>query len=175
MNINRKEEHERPRPRDSVTVKECGNLIEVRYSVNAPPETVIQKLTAELYLDKRTGEVKAFRHPENRAEDKSSVAQSLCRLRDLINTNVTDPDRVLWVTLTYRENKMCIRDRDRNYTTVKRILKNPVYLGHTLLGKSKKVSVKSKKKVPVPRDDWAVTENTHPPLVSEQLYERSCV
>ena len=60
-----------------------------------------------------------------------------------------------------------------NYTTVKRILKNPVYLGHTLLGKSKKVSVKSKKKVPVPRDDWAVTENTHPPLVTQQLYERA--
>lgn len=60
-----------------------------------------------------------------------------------------------------------------NYTTVKRILKNPVYLGHTLLGKSRKVSVKSKKKVPVPRDDWAVTENTHPPLVSSALYERA--
>lgn len=60
-----------------------------------------------------------------------------------------------------------------NYTTVKRILKNPVYLGHTLLGKSKKVSVKSKKKVPVPREDWAVTENTHPPLISGQLYERA--
>ena len=60
-----------------------------------------------------------------------------------------------------------------NYTTVKRILKNPVYLGHTLLGKSKKVSVKSKKKIPVPRDDWAVTENTHPPLVSNVLYERA--
>lgn len=60
-----------------------------------------------------------------------------------------------------------------NYTTVKRILKNPVYLGHTILGKSKKVSVKSKKKVPVPRENWAVTENTHPPLVSNSLYERA--
>ena len=60
-----------------------------------------------------------------------------------------------------------------NYTTVKRILKNPVYLGHTLLGKSRKASVKSKKKVPVPRDDWAVTEGTHPPLVSNALYERA--
>lgn len=62
-----------------------------------------------------------------------------------------------------------------NYTTVKRILKNPVYLGHTLLGKSKKVSVKSKKKIPVPKEDWAVTENTHPPLVSTNLYERAQV
>ncbi|MBM6886987.1 recombinase family protein [Pseudoflavonifractor phocaeensis] len=57
-----------------------------------------------------------------------------------------------------------------NYTTVKRILKNQVYLGHTLLGKSKKASVKSKKKVPVPKEDWAITENTHPPLISESLY-----
>ena len=31
-----------------------------------------------------------------------------------------------------------------NYTTVKRILKNPVYLGHTILGKTKKASLKSK-------------------------------
>ncbi len=60
-----------------------------------------------------------------------------------------------------------------NYTTVKRILKNPVYLGHTLLGKSKKVSVKSSKKVAVPEELWAVTENTHPPLISEALYERA--
>ena len=60
-----------------------------------------------------------------------------------------------------------------NYTTVKRILKNPVYLGHTLLGKSKKVSVKSKKKVAVPRDNWAVTEDTHPPLVDQALFQRA--
>ena len=60
-----------------------------------------------------------------------------------------------------------------NYTTVKRILRNPVYLGHTLLGRSRKVSVKSKKKTPVPREAWAVTENTHPPLVTEALFERA--
>ena len=60
-----------------------------------------------------------------------------------------------------------------NYTTVKRILKNQVYLGHTLLGKSKKVSIKSKKKIAVPREDWAVTENTHPPLVSKDNFERA--
>lgn len=57
-----------------------------------------------------------------------------------------------------------------NYTTVKRILKNRVYLGHTILGKSKKVSVKSKKKVAVPKEDWAVTENTHEALISEKLF-----
>jgi len=58
-----------------------------------------------------------------------------------------------------------------NPTTVKRILKNEVYLGHTMLGRSKKVSVKSTKKVSVPKNEWAVTENTHPPLVTKQMYE----
>jgi len=60
-----------------------------------------------------------------------------------------------------------------NYTTVKRILKNRVYLGHTMLGRSRKVSVKSKKKVPIPQDDWAVTEDTHPPLVTPALFDRA--
>ena len=58
-----------------------------------------------------------------------------------------------------------------NYTTVKRILRNRVYLGHTILGKTRKVNVKSKKKVPVPQENWAVTENTHEPLVTQQQFD----
>ena len=60
-----------------------------------------------------------------------------------------------------------------NNTTVKRILKNEVYLGHTLLGRSRKVSVKSKKKVSVPEKDWAVTRGTHQPLVTAELFDRA--
>ena len=62
-----------------------------------------------------------------------------------------------------------------NYTTVKRILKNRVYLGDTILGKSKKVSVKSKKKVPIPEDEWCVTEATHEPLVDSTTFEKAQV
>ena len=58
-----------------------------------------------------------------------------------------------------------------NYTTVKRILRNRVYLGHTILGKTRKVNVKSKKKLPVPKEDWAITENTHEPLVTQQQFD----
>lgn len=58
-----------------------------------------------------------------------------------------------------------------NHTTVKRILKNEVYLGHTILGKTKKVSVKSKKKVAVPKDEWSVTKNTHEPLVTQEQFD----
>ncbi len=60
-----------------------------------------------------------------------------------------------------------------NYTTVKRILKNRVYLGHTLLGKSRKVSVKSDKKVAIPQDKWVIHENTHPPIVSDEVFARA--
>jgi DNA invertase Pin-like site-specific DNA recombinase len=59
-----------------------------------------------------------------------------------------------------------------NYTTVKRILKNEVYLGHTQLGKSQKASVKSKKKIPVEKEYWAITEHTHEPLVGPERFER---
>ncbi len=52
-----------------------------------------------------------------------------------------------------------------NSTTVRRILKNPVYLGHTVLGKSKKVSPKSDVKRRLPKEQWRVTENTHQALV----------
>lgn len=60
-----------------------------------------------------------------------------------------------------------------NGTTVKRILRNRVYLGHTILGKSRKVNVKSKKKIPVPQEEWCCTENTHEPLVTQEYFDRA--
>lgn len=58
-----------------------------------------------------------------------------------------------------------------NHTTVKRILKNQVYLGHTVLGKTRKASVKSKKKIDVPKEDWCITKDTHEPLVSQEDFD----
>ena len=70
----------------------------------SPPAITIKKLSADLYADKRTGEVKEFQHHDSRAGDKASVSQSLRKLRDLINANLENPETALWVTLTYREN-----------------------------------------------------------------------
>lgn len=105
-------ENQRPAPKALVTVKLCGNVIEVRYSAQGPPEITIEKLNADKYIDLRTGEVKAFQHSRSRAEDKGSVAQSLRKLRDLINANLERAECALWVTLTYREN---MRDPARLY------------------------------------------------------------
>lgn len=70
--------------------------------------------------------------------------------------------------------KGAARAADRwNHTTVKRILKNQVYLGHTLLGKTKKASLKSKKKVNVPQEEWHITKNTHMPLVTQEQFDKA--
>lgn len=93
---------------------------------------------------------------------------------DLNKDNVMPP---LKYRVLYRDNfneKGASRASDFwNFTTVKRILKNEVYLGHTVLGRSKKVSIKSSKKVAVDRKDWAVTKNTHEPLVTQEIYDRA--
>ncbi|MEY8261741.1 hypothetical protein AALA80_15550 [Oscillospiraceae bacterium 50-60] len=104
MNINRISNVRPGHPSTPVTIKRCGNITEIRYAVHGPPEIAIEKLNADMYVDRRTGEVKEFQHHTNRAEDKASVAQSLRKLRDLINSNLEDPETALWVTLTYREN-----------------------------------------------------------------------
>lgn len=70
-----------------------------------------------MYVDKRTGEVKEFRHTANRSDSKNSVSQSLRKLRDLINANLSEPEKALWVTFTYREN---MRDTKRLYEDFRR-------------------------------------------------------
>ena len=60
-----------------------------------------------------------------------------------------------------------------NYTTVKRIIENQVYLGNTLLGKTRKASIKSRKKISIPQEDWAITSNTHEPLVDQMTFGKA--
>lgn len=106
-------ENQHPAAKATVTVKVCGNIIEVRHSSHGPPEITIEKLNAEEYIDLTTGEIKPFRHRETRASDKFGVAKSLRNLRDIINTNLTGGETALWVTLTYREN---MRNTQRLYS-----------------------------------------------------------
>lgn len=58
-----------------------------------------------------------------------------------------------------------------NKTTVKRILKNEVYIGNMVQGKRKKVSYKSKKIIPTSRDQWIKVENTHEPIVEKKVFD----
>lgn len=52
-----------------------------------------------------------------------------------------------------------------------KILKNRVYLGHTLQGKTTKVSYKSKDTRNNKIEDWIVVKNTHEPIITEEMYD----
>ena len=57
-------------------------------------------------------------------------------------------------------------------TSVQKIIKNEVYLGKLLQGKTKKLSYKSKKKIDLPRELWIVEENAHEPLVDIDTFNK---
>ena len=104
LEIKSLEEHSRPDLYDEVRVKEMGNVIELMYSERTNHKIYIRKISDTEYVDLRTGEVKECNKIDNRAGNLSSVRQSLGRLRDLLNTNITDVSKCRWVTLTYAEN-----------------------------------------------------------------------
>lgn len=52
-----------------------------------------------------------------------------------------------------------------------KMLRNEVYLGRTVQGKTKKISFKSKESKAVPCDEWIRVEGTHEPLISQELYD----
>lgn len=64
----------------------------------------IQKLNDKEYLNLSTGEIFDFELSYNRADNKNSLRQSMRKLRNLINTNCSEPKKVKWITLTYAEN-----------------------------------------------------------------------
>ena len=56
-------------------------------------------------------------------------------------------------------------------TNIRKMLRNEVYLGHTLQGKTVKPSFKSRCCYTKPRAEWIVVENTHEPLVDQETWE----
>ena len=69
------------------------------------------------------------------------------------------------------------RENPRNETpywndvTVKTILRNEVYIGHTVQNKTGTVSYKNHKQVDKPKDEWIKVENTHEPIISQDVWE----
>lgn len=55
-------------------------------------------------------------------------------------------------------------------STITKMLRNIVYLGHMVQGKTTKVSFKSRITVQNPKESWHIVENTHEPIVSAELF-----
>ncbi|MCL2859858.1 MAG: recombinase family protein [Oscillospiraceae bacterium] len=84
--------------------------------------------------------------------------------------NVLNKENILTPS-SYHKTKT-IASSKWNQTTVLAILKNQAYLGHIVQNKINKISYKSKKVMKVPKEKWIIVENTHEPIINEELFER---
>lgn len=87
-----------------VKYTEMGNVLEVQYMSKRNTRQTIKMLPNGEYMLVSTGEVKECIKHETRADQTNSLCRTFKRVRGLINANVTDVDKVRWITLTYAEN-----------------------------------------------------------------------
>lgn len=109
---------------DLVTVTSMNHIIEVQYMQRMNRQSHIKKLDKDKYLYLETGEIKDFKHIQNRSESFNSLRQTFKKIRYLINNNFTGQGNELHVTLTYAEN---MRDTDRLYYDFDKFMKRLRY------------------------------------------------
>lgn len=90
-----------------------------------------------------------------------------------LNEEGTLPASVLYYQRMGRTNPRNVNQKWAR-ETVRTILHNEVYLGHMVQGKSGTASYKSRKHTLKPKDEWIRVENTHEPLISQEVWD-TCV
>lgn len=84
---------------------ETGNILRIVQYERLKRESYIVKLPGHQYCIKKTGEVlPEQKRAKTRNQNLRYVRQSMQHGRDMINTNVIDLQKTLWVTFTYAEN-----------------------------------------------------------------------
>lgn len=87
----------------------------------------------------------------------------------ILNAEKVPSPRTFYYMTEGRENRRgeteCWND-----VTVKTILRNEVYLGHMVQNKTGTVSYKNHKQVSKPESEWIRVENTHEPLISQEVW-----
>ena len=101
-----------------------GNVVEFSSMKALPAEIPIQRISAEQYIDLRTGECCEYQRAENKSECYMSVRKSMRTLRNILNANCLNESSLLWVTLTYAEN---MTDTERLYNDYKNFWKRFKY------------------------------------------------
>lgn len=95
---------------------------------NRNSQCSIRILDSETYLDLSTGEIKQIKHTENRSESYQSIRRTMVRILETINTNITEPLKTMWVTLTYAQpDKKPMTDTKRLYEDYKNYWKRFLY------------------------------------------------
>lgn len=58
-------------------------------------------------------------------------------------------------------------------STVRRMLRNQMYIGNMVQGKSTNLSYKIKKCRAKPKDEWIIVEGTHEPIIDKETFEKA--
>lgn len=111
-------------PRSFAKLTEMGNITDLTVCEKVNHDPVVRKLTKDLYYLLTTGEVKEYEHIQNRSQSGDSLRNTFRKVRELINSNVTDCRCVRWITLTYAEN---MTDPKRLYKDFERFWKRFLY------------------------------------------------
>ena len=88
---------------DIVNVTQCGDSFIVTKSQYKNRKAPIRKLNKDEYIDLKTGEVRKFKHKQNRADNILSARRSMARLRNIITSNTKEPKKCRFLTLTYKK------------------------------------------------------------------------
>ena len=59
-----------------------------------------------------------------------------------------------------------------SHVAVRNILGNPIYIGHLAQQRYTTVSFKNHKSVRRSKDEWVIAENTHEPIISQELWDK---
>ena len=73
--------------------------------------------------------------------------------------------------LNYRNpNAENVSSRQWRDSTIYYILRQEVYTGAIVQGKTTNISYKNKKRIKLPRSEWIVVPNMHEPIIDEELW-----
>ena len=98
---------------------------------------------------------------------------SIChKLNDMGIINPTGHKRL---ELGQNYNNYVSKDNEYTWTpsTIRNILSNEVYIGHTVQGKRRVKSYKVHKVELVPKEEWVKVENTHEPIIDKETFEKA--
>lgn len=115
-------------------------------------------------------------------EDAARVVRRLFRefaagdsgrmIADRLNGEGLDSPRFYHYAKLGRINPLSKEKNVWGSATVMQLLRNQAYLGHMVQGKRQVVSFKTKKCRPIDPEKWIVVENTHEPIIAQELWDR---
>lgn len=94
-------------------------------------------------------------------------------IADHLNTERVDSPRFYHYAKMGRENPLSEQKNVWGSATVTQLLRNQAYIGNMVQGKREVVSFKTKKVRTIDPEDWIIVENTHEPIISRELWDRT--